>query len=91
MELNFGSLKFIGDSATDVLPIVIFLFVFQRLVIGAPMPNIKNIAIGLVFVVIGLGLFLVYYATKSLNGQVSFESEPGKYTRFHVEIPKIRV
>ena len=59
MELIFGSLRFIGDSATDVLPIVIFLFVFQRLVIGEPMPNMKNIAVGFIFVVVGLGLFLV--------------------------------
>lgn len=53
------SLRFIADSAVDVLPIAVFLFVFQRLVIGAPMANRKNIVIGFVFVVVGLGLFLI--------------------------------
>ena len=47
------------DSAIDVLPIVIFLFAFQYLVIRQPLTNIKQIAIGFVFVVVGLGLFLL--------------------------------
>ncbi len=59
MELISKSLEFIAGSAMDVLPIVIFLFAFQRLVIGGPMPNRKNIIVGFLFVVIGLGLFLV--------------------------------
>jgi hypothetical protein len=41
-----------------VLPIAIFLFAFQRLVIGKPLANGRQIAVGFVFVVIGLGLFL---------------------------------
>lgn len=49
----------IFNSAIDVLPIVIFLFAFQRLVIGQPLANGKQIAIGFVFVVVGLGLFLL--------------------------------
>jgi len=52
-------LAFIGNSALDVLPIAIFLFVFQWLVIGGRMPNGGRIAAGFFFVVIGLGLFLV--------------------------------
>ncbi len=59
MELIIDSLRFIGDSAKDVLPIVIFLFAFQRLVIGGPIPNWRRIAVGFLFVVVGLGLFLV--------------------------------
>ena len=59
MELIVSSIESIADSAIDVLPIVIFLFAFQRLVIGGPMPNRKQIAIGFLFVVVGLGLFLV--------------------------------
>ena len=59
MELITNSLEFIAGSAIDVLPIVIFLFAFQRLVIGGPMPNRKNIIVGFLFVVVGLGLFLV--------------------------------
>ena len=46
-------------SAIDVLPIVVFLFAFQRLVIGQPLANGKQIAVGFVFVVVGLGLFLL--------------------------------
>jgi len=46
-------------SAIDVLPIAIFLFAFQRFVIGQPLANRRNIVVGFVFVVLGLGLFLL--------------------------------
>jgi uncharacterized protein DUF1538 len=59
MDVIFKTIRFIIDSAIDVLPIVIFLFAFQRLVIGGPMPNRKQVAVGFLFVVVGLGLFLV--------------------------------
>lgn len=59
MELIAFSLQFIVDSAGDVLPIVVFLFAFQRLVIGGPFPNWKPIMAGFLFVVVGLGLFLL--------------------------------
>ena len=59
MELIVSILSFIANSAIDVLPIVVFLFAFQRLVIGGPAPNTKKIVVGFVFVVLGLGLFLV--------------------------------
>jgi hypothetical protein len=49
----------IFNSAIDVLPIVIFLFAFQRLVIRQPLANGKQIIVGFVFVVVGLGLFLL--------------------------------
>ena len=52
------TLGYIGGSAIDVLPIALFLFAFQRLVIGEALPNSRQIAIGFVFVVVGLGLFL---------------------------------
>jgi len=52
MDLIFG-------SAIDVAPIVIFLFAFQRFVIGQPLTNRKQILVGFVFVVVGLGLFLL--------------------------------
>jgi hypothetical protein len=58
MDLILSTLHFIFDSAIDVLPIAAFLFVFQRLVIGKPLANGKQIVVGFVFVVIGLGLFL---------------------------------
>jgi len=59
MGVVFDSLSFVLDSAIDVLPIAIFLFVFQRLVIGQPLANRRQIVVGFVFVVVGLGLFLV--------------------------------
>ena len=59
MTLLTTTLQFILNSALDVLPIVIFLFAFQRLVIGEPMSNWKQIAAGFLFVVVGLGLFLM--------------------------------
>jgi hypothetical protein len=59
MEVVVDILQFIGGSALDVLPIAVFLFVFQWLVIGGRMPNGKQIIVGFVFVVVGLGLFLV--------------------------------
>jgi hypothetical protein len=58
MDLVIGILRFIVDSAIDVMPIAIFLFAFQRLVIGKPLANSKQIAVGFIFVVLGLGLFL---------------------------------
>ena len=39
MDLLVNTLKFIAGSAVDVLPIAIFLFAFQWLVIGGKMPN----------------------------------------------------
>lgn len=59
MDLIVNSSRFIVDSAVDVLPIAIFLFVFQRFVIGRPLANGKQIVVGFVFVVVGLGLFLL--------------------------------
>jgi hypothetical protein len=59
MDLVVTSLRFIADSALDVLPIAVFLFAFQRFVIGGKMPNRNQILVGFGFVVLGLGLFLV--------------------------------
>ena len=59
MNLVVSTFRFIAGSALDVLPIALFLFIFQRLVIGGPMPNGRQIIVGFLFVVVGLGLFLV--------------------------------
>jgi hypothetical protein len=59
VELIAASARIGVDSAFDVLPIAIFLFLFQRVVIGKPMPGGRQIIVGFVFVVIGLGCFLV--------------------------------
>jgi len=59
MDLIVEAIAFVGGTARDVLPIAIFLFAFQRLVIGEPMRNRGQIAVGFLFVVLGLGFFLV--------------------------------
>jgi hypothetical protein len=46
-------------TAGDVLPIVIFIGVFQILVIRRPLKNLRSLLLGLVFTVLGLGIFLV--------------------------------
>jgi hypothetical protein len=48
----------IASSAIDVLPVAVFLLVFQRVVTGGPLPNAGRIVIGFLFVLVGLGLFL---------------------------------
>lgn len=59
MDVIVKSVGFIVDSAVDVLPIAVFLFLFQRLVIGKPLANSRQILIGFGFVVVGIGLFLI--------------------------------
>ena len=59
MDVITQSIGSVGDSAADVLPIAVFLFVFQRLVIGKPLANGKQIALGFLFVVVGIGFFLI--------------------------------
>lgn len=46
-------------TVLDVLPIAVILFGFQFLVIRKPVPNLRKILIGFVYVLIGLTLFLV--------------------------------
>lgn len=59
MDLIVEIVHFVLDSAEDILPIAIFLFVFQRFVVGARVANWGRIVVGFIFVTIGLGLFLV--------------------------------
>ena len=47
------------STVRDVLPIVVILFGFQFLIIRKRIPNLKKIAIGFVYVLAGLTLFLV--------------------------------
>jgi hypothetical protein len=46
-------------TAMDVLPIVLFIFGFQALVIRQPLPHLRRLVAGLAFVIVGLGLFLI--------------------------------
>lgn len=50
--LLFGVVK-------DIAPIVIVLFAFQRLVLGRRIPNPRAVVVGLIYVTVGLGLFLI--------------------------------
>lgn len=59
MGLIGTTFNFLLDSAIDVLPIAVFLFAFQRLVIGRNPANAAQILVGFGFVVAGLGLFLL--------------------------------
>ena len=58
MGIILDTLRNVAGSAFDVLPIVVFLFGFQWLVIGGKLPNARQIVVGFVFVVVGLGFFL---------------------------------
>ncbi len=53
------ALKTILSTAMDVLPIIIFIFGFQALVLRKPLPHFSRLLAGLAFVIIGLGLFLI--------------------------------
>lgn len=59
MDLILDSLGFVWDSALDVAPVVFFLFFFQLVVLRARIPNPRAILVGFVFVIVGLGLFLM--------------------------------
>ena len=59
MAVIFDAIMTILYTAMDVLPIVIFIFGFQTLVLRKPLPHFKRLLAGLGFVIIGLGLFLI--------------------------------
>jgi len=54
-----AGLQTLFNTFTDVLPIVLFIFGFQALVIRKPLPNVGTVLVGLGFTVLGLGLFLI--------------------------------
>jgi hypothetical protein len=54
-----GALKTILSTAFDVLPIIIFIFGFQTLVLRKPLPHLQRLLVGLAFVIVGLGLVLI--------------------------------
>ncbi|VAX12867.1 FIG01199972: hypothetical protein [hydrothermal vent metagenome] len=47
------------DTVFDVLPIVIIIFGFQFLVIRQPVPHMKRVLLGFLYVLLGLSFFLV--------------------------------
>jgi len=59
MELIRSAIATLIATGTDVLPIILFMFVFQALVIRRPLPRLRRLLFGLVLVIVGLGLFLI--------------------------------
>ena len=47
------------DTGGDILPIVVMIAAFQFVVIRRPMPNLRRVVIGFVYVLLGLSLFLI--------------------------------
>lgn len=47
------------DTVFDVLPIVMIIFGFQFLVIRQPVPHLKKVLLGFLYVLLGLSFFLV--------------------------------
>ena len=58
MDVLISIVAFVAESGVDILPIAIFLFLFQRIIIGRRITNARQIVVGFLFVVVGLGLFL---------------------------------
>jgi hypothetical protein len=46
------------ETLVDVLPIIAILIGFQTLILRRPLPHLPRVIVGLVFVVLGLGLFI---------------------------------
>jgi len=59
MELLHHTINVTLSTLRDVLPIVLIIFGFQWLVIRRPIHNPRRVFTGLVYVVVGLALFLV--------------------------------
>ncbi len=51
-------LRFVSGSARDLTPIVLVIALFQLVVLQQPFPDLRNIAIGLVMVLLGLAFFV---------------------------------
>lgn len=59
MDLFFEFLATLKNTVIDVLPILSILLGFQLLVIRKPIPHIKQVGFGFIYVLIGLALFLL--------------------------------
>ena len=59
MEFVFQFANTLLSTILDVAPIVIILFGFQLLVIRQPIRRLKQIIIGMIYVILGLALFLL--------------------------------
>jgi hypothetical protein len=56
----FYTLATVGvDTSRDVLPIVAIIFGFQLLVLRRSIPQLRRMLVGLLYVVLGMALFLL--------------------------------
>ncbi|MDP2126618.1 MAG: DUF1538 domain-containing protein [Pseudohongiella sp.] len=53
-----GFLTILLNSMRDLLPIILVVAFFQLIVIGQPLPDATSLLLGIVFVVLGLALFV---------------------------------
>jgi len=51
-------IKQLIGSSMDLMPIFVVIFIFQVFILKKPVPNMGEIAIGTIFVVLGLALFI---------------------------------
>jgi hypothetical protein len=56
--LNNPFIKLLFSSFLDLAPILAVVVIFQVLIIGQPIPNIANLIVGTLFVILGLTLFI---------------------------------
>ncbi len=59
MGIIEASVEMIMRAARDVLPVMLFLFAFQFIILRRQPPHMARIAVGFGFVVVGLGIFLL--------------------------------
>jgi hypothetical protein len=59
MDLFFEFFTTLKNTVIDVLPILSIILGFQLLVIRKPIPHIKQVGFGFIYVLIGLALFLL--------------------------------
>ncbi|WP_434359393.1 DUF1538 domain-containing protein [Parasalinivibrio latis] len=57
LVISFG--ETLLGTMRDILPIVVLIFTFQLVVLRKPMPNVQRVVIGMVYVTVGLSLFLL--------------------------------
>ena len=71
--IDFGGVLFY--TLRDVLPILILIIFFQLVIIKQPIPHLKRVLLGGIYVVIGLALFLMGLE-KALFPFLSFRHHP---------------
>lgn len=57
--MGSGFLKVLLGTAIDITPIVVLIVVFQLAVLRRPIPNLKKVILGGIYVLFGLALFLM--------------------------------